>query len=333
MQNQNTKASSLEANPEDKDDLPVGRILSRREMLALFGAVGSTLFMASCMPTAQPTLNTEAATAVAMEGPTIAAAATAELATVAAVNTTTLPNCVVRPELTEGPYFVDEQLDRSDIRANSSTGTVSEGVPLQITFNVSEVSNSSCSPLAGAMVDVWHCDAQGVYSGVTDNSQGFDTVDENFLRGYQITGTNGVAQFSTIYPGWYTGRAVHIHFKIRLNAGTEQSYEFTSQFFFDDTLSDQVFTQEPYASKGQRDRLNRADNIYQSGGDQLLLTLTPNGDGYAAIFDIGLDLTDTDTGQSDGQGSGGMGGPGGGRPPGGSPPNGTPPTTPGGTGG
>jgi len=314
MQNPNTKVNSLTANPADNDDLPVGRILSRREMLALFGAAGSALFVASCMPTAQTTLNTEAATAVVLEGPTVAAAATAELATVAAVNTATLPSCVVRPELTEGPYFVDEQLDRADIRTDSSTGTVSEGVPLQLTFNVSEVNNSTCSPLAVAMIDVWHCDALGTYSGVTDNSQGFDTVDQNFLRGYQITGTDGVAQFSTIYPGWYTGRAVHIHFKIRLNAGTDQSYEFTSQFFFDDTLSDQVFTQQSYASKGQRDRLNSQDNIYQSGGAQLLLTLTPSGDGYAAIFDIGLDLSDTSTGQADGDGSGG---PGRGRPPGG----------------
>jgi protocatechuate 3,4-dioxygenase beta subunit len=296
-------------NNLDNDDLPVGRILSRREMLTLFGAASGALLIAGCAPlqstSGETTLNTEAATAVALEAdPTAMATADAEVATAVAANATTLPDCVVRPELTEGPYFVDEQLERSDIRTEPSDGSVKEGVLLALTFAVSQVSNGACSPLAGAMVDVWHCDAQGVYSGVTDTAQGFDTVGQKFLRGYQVTDATGLAQFTTIYPGWYTGRTVHIHFKIRIAADADQTYEFTSQLFFDEALSDQVYTQEPYASKGQRDQLNSTDGIYN---DLLLLAANQTAQGYASTFTIGLDLADSETGQSDsGGGPGGL---------------------------
>lgn len=312
---------SVHNNHEDNDDLPVGRILSRREVLTLFGAAGGALLVAACVPptqtgATQPTIaaTTAAPAATATTAPTVAA--TTEPATTPLTSV-----CVVRPELTEGPYFVDEQLNRSDIRTNSADGSLKEGIPLALTFNISEVSNGACVPLAGAQVDIWHCDALGVYSGVTDTAEGFATVGEDFLRGYQVTDTNGVAAFSTIYPGWYRGRAVHIHFKIRTPAGAEQVYEFTSQLFFDDAFSDQVYTQQPYASKGQRDQLNSTDGIYQQSGDQLLLAPTAANGGYAATFAIALDLSDAETGQPDGFASPG-GSPGG---PGGAPPNGAPP--------
>jgi protocatechuate 3,4-dioxygenase beta subunit len=134
-------------------------------------------------------------------------------------------------------------------------------------------------------VDVWHCDAQGVYSGVTDRS--FTTTGENWLRGYQITNDQGTAAFATIYPGWYPGRTVHIHFKVRTNPDSAQGYEFTSQLFFDDALSDQVLAQPPYNVSGAR-TLNSQDGIYD---DLLLLNVTPAGGGYAATFDLGLDLS------------------------------------------
>ncbi len=188
--------------------------------------------------------------------------------------------------MTEGPYFVDERLNRSDIRVNTADGAVKAGVPLQLTLRVLQVSGRGCAPLAGAMVDIWHCDALGVYSDVVDRS--FNTVGQDFLRGYQITDANGVVNFTTIYPGWYPGRAVHIHFKVRSANAAGQNYEFTSQFFFDDGLSEQVFMRAPYSSKGSGFLRNANDGIYRSGGDQTTLTLTPDGDGYRATFDIGL---------------------------------------------
>jgi protocatechuate 3,4-dioxygenase beta subunit len=184
---------------------------------------------------------------------------------------------------------VDTGLDRSDIREER------EGVPLELTFNVSRVDEgdaSACGPLAGAVVDVWHCDAAGEYSAVEDNAAGdFDTRGETFLRGYQLTDENGTARFTTIYPGWYQGRAVHIHFTIRDSPESRQGYEFTSQLYFDDALTDKVQSQGPYAEKGERDLRNSEDGIYQGGGDELLLDLTENGEGYAATFDIALDTT------------------------------------------
>ncbi len=190
--------------------------------------------------------------------------------------------------MTEGPYFVDEKLNRSDIRPDPSDGTVKEGVPLGLVFNVSQINSSGCTPLAGAQVDVWHCDALGVYSDATD--PGFNTIGQKFLRGYQVTDANGTARFMTIYPGWYQGRTVHIHFKIRTDPDSQQGFEFTSQLYFDDSITDQVHAQAPYASKGQRTLRNDGDGIFQSGGDQLILQLTQDGEGYAATFDIGLQM-------------------------------------------
>ena len=150
---------------------------------------------------------------------------------------------------------------------------------MALTFNVSKVTSGGCTPLQGAKVEIWHCDAAGAYSDVSD--PGFNTKGQQFLRGYQATDANGKATFTTIYPGWYRGRAVHIHFKVHPDASTV----FTSQLFFDDALSDQVFAQAPYAGKGQRDTLNSRDSIYK---DLLLLTVAKAGQGYAATFDLGI---------------------------------------------
>jgi protocatechuate 3,4-dioxygenase beta subunit len=267
--------------PTDDDDLPVGRILSRRELLALLGAAGVVTASGAGL-------------LVARRAAPVAAQETA----------TTLPACVVRPEVTEGPYYVDEDLLRADIRSDPATGLIKEGTPLQLTFQVMDVDGGACTPLPNAEVEVWHCDAAGVYSDVTD--PGFSTVGQQWLRGSLITDDSGLASFTTIYPGWYAGRAVHIHFKVR----PDTTSVFTSQLFFDDALSDRVFAAAPYAAAGQRRTLNRVDGIYRS---ELLLDVTETADGYQATFPIGIDRSTLGTGQP----PGGRGAPGAGRPPGG----------------
>jgi len=256
----------------DNDDAQIGRILSRREVLALLGG-SSVALLAACAPGA---LASPSPTTAAQQ---TSAAATTAAATSSAAATTTLPSCIVRPALTEGPYFIDEKLDRSDIRSDPATGVVRPGALLTLTFLVSRVSGSACTALSGAMVDVWHCDALGVYSDVGSASG------QKFLRGFQTTDASGTAKFTTVYPGWYQGRAVHIHFKIRPTS----SSEFTSQFFFDDALSTQVYAQAPYSQKGtQGITRNATDGIYQQSAGKMLLSATKIGDAYATTFDIGL---------------------------------------------
>ncbi len=267
----------------ENDDALVGRVLTRREAIKLLSAVGFAALV-GCGPEdmAEETVTQAAATAVppttTIPDPT----------TTLAQATNGVPTCVARPALTAGPYFVDERLNRSDIRSDPTDGSVREGAPLRLAFNVSQITAAGCTALPGAIVDVWHCDAQGVYSDVIDRS--FNTIGQKFLRGYQETDENGRVQFLTIYPGWYNGRTVHIHFKIR-TALDAAGYEFTSQLFFDDAYTDQVYTQEPYASTGPRTVRNSQDGIFQQGGGQLTLTVTEDSDGYMANFDIGLDMT------------------------------------------
>ena len=207
-------------------------------------------------------------------------------ASVKASSTVTTPQCVVRPEQTEGPYFVDEKLNRFDIRSDPSDGSVKPGVPLRLVFQVFQ-SDRACTPLSGAVVDVWHCDAQGIYSDV--NERRFNTVGKKFLRGYQVTDADGVAQFMTIYPGWYPGRAVHLHFKIRTDSA-QPVYEFISQLYFDDALTAQIHAQSPYTKGGQR-LLNNQDGIFENGGEQLTLQLTSAVEGYMGKLAIGLKWT------------------------------------------
>lgn len=242
------------------DDAQIGRILSRRETLALFGFASVSL--------------------LGFKAPVGADGKAARA----------LPSCVVKPEQTEGPYFVDVQLDRRDIRSDPETRAISEGVPLELQFEVTRVTGTECAPLPNALVDVWQCDGLGIYSDVRDTNARFNTVGQKFLRGHQRTDMAGNAQFTTIYPGWYQGRTIHIHFKIRVPSERGGAYDFTSQLYFDDALSDRVFEQHPYTRNTNRRVRNEQDGIFRSGGDQLMVTATPKGTGYAAMFAVGLQL-------------------------------------------
>jgi protocatechuate 3,4-dioxygenase beta subunit len=230
------------------------------------------------------------------------------------------------PSLTEGPYFVDEDLGRADIRSDVN-GTFQPGLPLSLAINVSQLVNCNSVPLTGAYVDIWHCNAAGVYSDVAAQS----STGRNFLRGYQPTDRHGTVYFLTIYPGWYQGRAVHIHVKVRTFNGTSQSYEFTSQFFMDEGFTDEVYRLAPYSTRGTRDTRNPTDGIYNGAsslpgttsgsGSQLMLVLRNRG-GWAE-GDARL-ILDQSLGSSPDQTPGG-GGPGGPPPggPGGPPPQGS----------
>jgi protocatechuate 3,4-dioxygenase beta subunit len=237
------------------DDAMVGRLLSRRELVSLLGMSGLAV-MADPLSGQSPGEHT-------------------------------LPACVVQPAQIEGPYFVDRMLNRSDIRTDPTTKVAKAGLPLHVTFNVSQIgANGGCTPLADAQVDLWQCDAAGIYSGVQDPN--FNTVGQQYLRGYQRTNSKGAATFVTIYPGWYPGRAVHLHFKIRTTPDSQRGYEFTSQLYFDEALNDRVLAREPYVPRtGQRVR-NEADRFFRDGGKELMLPLSESGGGYAGTFGVAL---------------------------------------------
>ena len=191
--------------------------------------------------------------------------------------------CVVSPRQTEGPFFVEEALNRKDIRSDPSTDVVKEGVLLRLKLRVSQVEAAACVPIVGAVVDIWHCDAEGVYSDV-GNATG-----QKFLRGSQTTDAEGLVEFVTVYPGWYPGRAPHVHIKVRGETGS-QGYEFASQLYFDEGVSDRIYIQSPYSRRKQRSPKNESDFLYQNGGEQLILNLASAEDGYTGTFDIGLQM-------------------------------------------
>lgn len=198
------------------------------------------------------------------------------------------PACIVTPAQTEGPFFIDAGLKRSDIRGDAGEGTRSPGVPLALSLRVSAVTAGACAPLADALVEVWHCDAAGIYSGTSA------AIGRRFLRGYQPTDSTGEARFLTVYPGWYPGRSIHIHFKVITRNTAGRSFEFTSQLYFDEAVNARVMSRPPYASRTDSRRVaNDRDYLYRDGGK--LLTTTPvardaEAQGYAAAFSIGMHL-------------------------------------------
>jgi hypothetical protein len=177
--------------------------------------------------------------------------------------------CVLAPEQTEGPYYLDDQKVRRTITEGKP------GTPLALRLTV--VDASTCRPLRGAVVDVWHCDASGAYSGVQGSSG-------TFLRGIQRTDGKGLATFRTIYPGWYPGRTVHIHVKVALGGNVVH----TGQLYFPDAVTDAVYRRAPYSRRPDRDPRNAGDSIYRNGGKRSTLRLVKSSSGYAASITMGV---------------------------------------------
>ena len=180
--------------------------------------------------------------------------------------------CVLTPELTEGPYYVDGAKLRRDITEGKA------GLPLQLNLKV--VNASSCKVVRNAAVDIWHCDASGVYSGAVAGNPG-----TNFLRGLQKTNAKGIATFKTIYPGFYPGRAVHVHVKVHVRGNVVH----TGQLFFPAAVTNAVYAKQPYSGHGTTpDTSNAADSIYRNGGNKGLLKLVKSGSGYVGSIAMGV---------------------------------------------
>lgn len=179
--------------------------------------------------------------------------------------------CVLAPEQTEGPYYIAGE----KLRRNITEGK--PGAPLTLRLTVVDV--STCRPIAGAAVDIWHADASGVYSGF-----GAGSGNRTFLRGVQRTNAAGVATFETIYPGWYPGRTVHIHVKVHVSGNVVH----TGQLFFDDTLTDAAYRRLPYSRRPNRSTRNPTDSIFVNGGSRSLLAVRRSGAGYAGAITMGV---------------------------------------------
>jgi protocatechuate 3,4-dioxygenase beta subunit len=234
-------------------------MLSRRRMLGTVGAAGAGLLVAGRTPVASLLGGDDA----------LAASSCASLT----------------PAKEIGPYFVAEKLNRSDITTDPDTGVAVAGVPLALKLTLLN-EDSGCAPLAGAQVDIWHAAPSGLYSD--ESAEG--TAGKRYLRGYQVSDSSGLVQFTTVYPGWYSGRAVHIHARIRTfdSSGTA-TFDFLTQLFFDDALTDTVYATTPYSTRGTRDTRNADDRIYGSDGASVLLNLAADGSGgYVGTFTFGL---------------------------------------------
>lgn len=180
-------------------------------------------------------------------------------------------SCWLTPALTEGPYYLNADL----IRQNITEGR--PGMAFHMTINVI---NFDCNPIPNVLVDVWHADKDGNYSGFN----GF--VGQTFMRGTQLTDSNGIVTFDTVYPGWYPGRATHIHFKVRLTSSTYV----TSQYCFLDSVNNAVYATPLYSGRGPNPTTNAMDGVFQNANPQyLVMSAAPNATGgYDGTYTIGI---------------------------------------------
>jgi protocatechuate 3,4-dioxygenase beta subunit len=187
------------------------------------------------------------------------------------------PACTLYPEQMEGPFFLDLDLLRSDIVDGRP------GAPLALRLQILDAGRG-CNPVANAMVDVWHCDAAGVYSGYARQPGGVDARGERFLRGSQVTDSGGRVAFRTIYPGWYPGRTTHVHFTVHLASRREA----TSQLYFPEDATAAVYAAPPYAARGQKDTSNARDALLRRAPAPLASVAREPSGGHAATLVVGV---------------------------------------------
>jgi protocatechuate 3,4-dioxygenase beta subunit len=218
--------------------------------------------------------------------------------------------CATTPEGEIGPYFADDSasgFNRSNILSNLDGTSTQSGIPLTLNITVVDAENG-CAPYAGAQIDIWHCNAEGVYSDIAAES----TSSAQWLRGYQITSASGQVTFQTIIPGWYSGRTTHIHLRVRSTyseASSTSDGTNTTQCFFEQTFVDTLSTTvAPYNAEGTNPTTNAGDRVYsqeESGANQLVLT-GDDTNGYTASVTLSLPITESyDAGAAAGGGAGG----------------------------
>ncbi|AGK58553.1 intradiol ring-cleavage dioxygenase [Hyphomicrobium denitrificans 1NES1] len=193
--------------------------------------------------------------------------------------------CRLLPQAVEGPYYFDPKLVRSDI---------AEGRPgIRLRLELRIIESGTCAPIPNARVDVWHADAQGIYSGYSGQGPNYDTSTkgESFLRGTQMTDEDGRVKFKSIYPGWYPGRTPHIHVKVFIG----ETRVATAQVYFPDEFSARIYTTyEPYNLRSISDTTNDEDSIFRDGerdGGGTVLAVNQDGDTVSAGLLIGVDQT------------------------------------------
>ena len=252
--------------------------LPRREFLKMTGLSSVAVVLAGCgirSPDTSSNLEqTKAPASPTQTPPTALARSSASPIPVADT-----PVCVLTPQATEGPFYFDP----NQIRQNIVEDRV--GVPLRMAVRVMRV-DDGCAPLKDVIVDVWHADADGVYSGYPGQLGGQNTSGQTFLRGVQVTDADGIALFDTIFPGWYPGRTVHIHFKVHYS---DHTYV-TSQFYFPDDFTDLVYSRKPYSDRPDRTTRNENDSVLRGdpAESNLLALVTEDGDGYFSTITVGI---------------------------------------------
>ena len=209
----------------------------------------------------------------------LAPRASAAAPRIAGMATCQNPDCVLMPSATVGPYYFDANQVRADITEGRP------GTPMNLVVGV--VNSDTCTPVANAIVDVWHADAGGLYSGYNQPGPNGDTRGQDFMRGIQFTDGNGEANFQTVFPGWYNGRVTHVHFKVRLS----QTVYVTSQLFFPQATINTVYTtQAPYSTRGLNQTTNANDSVYtgMQTRERAMMTVTGDASGYTATLIVGV---------------------------------------------